>query len=99
MTREPGDLPALGRSCRDPGDGHGTVNFRLSDERAVEAASVRVSAPWGAVSMRAPTVRTDASPNVASPEGNAMTAFRDLLSAAISGGAMARAFAGNPADA
>lgn len=32
MTREPGDLPALGRSCRGPGYGHGTVTFRLGDE-------------------------------------------------------------------
>src|SRR3546814_1811376 len=32
MTCEPGDLPASGRSCLGPGDGHGTVSFRLSDE-------------------------------------------------------------------
>src|SRR3546814_6743771 len=25
-------LPASGRSCLGPGDGHGTVSFRLSDE-------------------------------------------------------------------
>ncbi|SEJ88155.1 high-affinity nickel-transport protein [Sphingobium sp. AP50] len=37
-TREPGDLPASGRSCPGPGDGHGTVSLRLSDERAAGAA-------------------------------------------------------------
>lgn len=32
VTREPGDLPAFGRSCLDPGDDHGTVFLRLGDE-------------------------------------------------------------------
>ena len=41
LTREPGDLPASGRSCLGPGDGHGPETFRPSDERAVKAASVR----------------------------------------------------------
>jgi len=29
MTREPGDLPASGRSCFGPGDGRGTELLRL----------------------------------------------------------------------
>ena len=32
MTREPGDLPAHRSLLPDPGDGHGTVTLRLSDE-------------------------------------------------------------------
>jgi len=32
LNREPGNLPASGRSCLGPGSGRGTVFFRLSDD-------------------------------------------------------------------
>jgi len=50
-----------------PGDGQGTVSFRLSDERAVEAASVRVAvALWRpAADVRRPSLAARLHPNVA----------------------------------
>jgi len=64
MTREPGDLPAFGRSCPSPGDGCGTVLSRLSDERAVGAASACLATLFGVRAREVPTVLDGTPPPV-----------------------------------
>jgi len=64
MTREPGDLPASGRSCLGPGGGCGTDLFRLGDERAVGAASARPATLNGVRARDLLTVRDGTPPPV-----------------------------------
>ncbi len=57
VTREPGDLPAHGRSCHGPGGDQGTV-FRLSDEPQRELHRFVERALRALACSRVPAVRT-----------------------------------------